>query len=86
MSPMYLRFTSSLSFHSTSAPTNAAETMPVAKPILLDKEVVDIGALAQQLMNVQAKNMRIEQRKRDWAVQEKKNKEQGKKDEVDRLT
>ena len=59
-----------------SAPTNAAETMPIAKPILLDEEVVNPGALAQQLMSVQAKNRRIAQKKRDQEAQEKKDKEE----------
>ena len=34
-----------------SAPMNMAETMPIVEPILSDEEVVNLSALAQQLMN-----------------------------------
>ena len=75
-----------MSFHSMSAPTNVAKTMPVTKPVPSDEEVIDIGALTQQLMNAQTKNARIEKKKKDWAAQEMKNKEgQDRRDEADRL-
>ena len=68
-----------------SAPTNAAETMPIARPIPLDREI-DLGTLTQQLMDVQVKNTRIVQKKRDQEAQEEEEKEEEeKKDEVDRL-
>ena len=69
-----------------SASTNTAENTPIAKPIPLDKEVADLGALAQQLVDAKAKNERIVQRKGDQEAKVKMDKEeQEKHDEVDRL-
>ena len=47
-----------------SAPTNVAEAMPVTTPIPLDEEVINLDALAQQLVATKAKNEGLCRRRR----------------------
>ena len=53
-----------------SAPTNVAKTMPVAKLIPSNKEVIDLDTLVQQLGAAKAKNERIALKNRDREAKE----------------
>ena len=78
------RFASSVSF-SMSATPNAVESMPITEPVQSDEEVVDVAAHTQQLKDAELRNVRIEKKKQDRAVEAKKKKEKEEQDEADRL-